>query len=352
MFFDKEVSAAAERMVEETAKELGISKTKVRPQLAETALKMYHENEDDLSFKIFLALERPHRFMRRWRAQSEHLYDSPEDFTSEFFECILKAARGYLNKTEREAEGVKVTGSGSFNNYLYSTLNNQMRSRLKAATSSTKHPQQRCFLCDEYVAPMNKHILYDHPELWEGLLLDYSSSLAGVLSRGCPVCSEGERKRMRPLKDTEGVLRHMRSKHSPLFFTRLTRIFPNMDFAIRNPAPAIGLVNSDRDSSGPQDIIEQTSVTSVFDRFREDAEPCKGVDVLLKDPCLTECQRTMIWSIDENGMNSFPPHTWLCQYCLSVRNCFECPREDGASMNKEMHRREVEDLREKSSDIF
>ena len=274
------------------------------------AIQTYQKNKNSNNFDVIAELYEPLQHMNYWRKKYGHLFDQ-EEFYSEYMLCFLKACEGYKKKTNNKNQ--------IFNSYFFSVLNNHFINEMIRKSCGKRNISVTCPLCDEQVAPLNIHILKEHDDLIEELLVEYKSKSK------CPFCSE---------KLTGNKLvKHITSKHSSMVFEYFQSKFPDYSMAIQDPAPPVGLIHIKDENSSI--ILENAK--SLYDNEDE-------LDNI-KDNSLSECQKAIkgIFEFYSN-ISKLPSYKRICSLCKEMRESDDCPRGNDFVLTKVMYEEEIKKL--------
>ena len=209
-----------------------------------------------------VALYQPLSFTNVWYDKVSHLYDSKDDFDSEYLDVFLKCLREWKPRHERQES--KFNGKGEFKNYFWSALRYFFINAVKGEAICRKNTMRQCPICGKWCSPISTHLLKVHHELlWDHLAtcgIDYKT--LGVT--GCPYCKTFKRPRRiecspeenyeQKLADfqNKAVQKHMLSVHSNILFERFHMLYPECVTLSSKPVS----VNVSDDVEGEMSIYE------------------------------------------------------------------------------------------------
>ena len=303
------------------------------------AVLMYQESGDADDLALICNLYDPMRYRHRWYASYGNLFDNDDDdgrsdprrrysdFDGQMWECFLKSLaryrKGYL-----------------LNPIYYKILRTSFANIIKYRQAGKRNPQVRCPVCDGLVAPLSTHLIQGHPELMVATLRDAGIDMSEITT--CPICDD------RPpivLDGDEAKMKHFRSRHSSLLFSKFMALYPGHHTAITDPAPPItSLIRTDGSDDDGGFGIEDMDSGSILDVGTGGETQTRNIIGLMGDECLTECQRAIMETIIYDGEIRPPLADKLCEVCLESRG--ECPRDDGFTLDKKAYRAEMGYLRD------
>lgn len=308
------------------------SPEKIRELAVINSVEMYQESGDQDDYEILCCLYNPEKYMQQWRRKYGHLYDTREDFDGEFWMCFVLA----LSEFNRNR-------GSSLNNLFYTILNSHFVNQIKTRQTQRRSSQEMCPICEKRVAPLGKHILAKHQELIDSLLKKMGHDIN--LLKECPLCPQYAKSRLGDEVTSNILRKHIAAKHASKIFDRLRLEYPDVDTAIKDPAPPAtytmdGIdygVSDAMDTVGGMDPVLAASVDRIDELSMQ-------IDIAMNNPNLTECQRTIIAGYLYDGLSKTPSHNRLCDLCMITRNTDECPREESFKLTKSALKREIEGL--------
>lgn len=179
--------------------------------------------------------------MQEWWNQYYYLYDSHEDFESDYIKIFCNVLSNWKPRSTRKTS--RYNGSGEFKNYFIGALQHNYINLVKADNAGKRNPAQKCPICEKWVNPLSTHILHHH----QNLLWDYMNEQGYNLSllERCTFCKSHKMPRtfvcnencLNPrengcddcikAKKLEAIKKHLLSKHSSLLFQRFNDLYPN-----------------------------------------------------------------------------------------------------------------------------
>ena len=183
----------------------------------------------------------PLMHMQEWWNQYHYLYDSHEDFESDYIKIFCNVLSNWKPRSKRKQS--RYNGTGEFKNYFIGALQHNYINLVKADNAGKRNPSQKCPICETWVNPLSTHVLNHHQDLlWEYLLerkinvnlLDRCSFCKThkmpktyVCYDDCPNIDESPCESCIRKKKTELIKKHLISKHSSLLFQRFNDLYPN-----------------------------------------------------------------------------------------------------------------------------
>ena len=227
--------------------DLKIANSKVQESL-EAAILRYqksllsnNKNLIDKYYKEICKLYPPYLHMQEWWNQYHYLYDSQEDFASDYIKIFCNVLSNWKPRSTRKKS--RYGGSGEFKNYFIGALQHNYINLVKADNAGKRNPSQKCPICEKWVNPLSTHVLHHHTNLlWEYLKLQ--GYLLEVLEK-CPFCKSHKMPRTFTCdekcenqvengcekciieKRTLAIKKHLLSKHSSMLFQRFNELYPN-----------------------------------------------------------------------------------------------------------------------------
>jgi hypothetical protein len=304
---------------------------KIKELAVVNAVEMFQESSDKDDYELLCCLYDPEKYMQQWRRKYGHLYDTREDFDGEFWLCFVLA----LKEFDRSR-------GASLNNLFYTMLNSHFVNQIKVRQTQRRSSKEICPICEKSVAPLGKHILSKHLELIDSMLAKMGHDINRL--EECPLCPQYARARLGEVTP-ELLRKHIAAKHSSKIFDRLRVEFPDVDTAIKNPAPPM-TYTMDGVDYGVSDAMDAISgIQPVLSASVDEiSELAMQIDIALNDPGLSECQRSIIFGYLYDGLSKTPSHRRLCELCMTSRNTDECPRGAGFKLTKTLLKKEIEGL--------
>jgi hypothetical protein len=122
----------------------------------------------DKSYKDICKIYPPYLHMQEWWNQYHYLYDSHEDFASDYIKIFCNVLSNWKPRSTRKQS--RYGGSGEFKNYFIGALQHNYINLVKADNAGKRNPSQKCPVCEKWVNPLSTHILHCHADiLWKHL---------------------------------------------------------------------------------------------------------------------------------------------------------------------------------------
>ena len=183
----------------------------------------------------------PLMHMQEWWNQYHYLYDSHEDFESDYIKIFCNVLSNWKPRSKRKIS--RYNGTGEFKNYFIGALQHNYINLVKADNAGKRNPSQKCPICEKWVNPLSTHILHNH----QNLLWDYLENKGYVFENltKCPFCKSHKMPRSficyedcgekidngcddcKKRKTIEVIKKHLISKHSSLLFQIFNEKYPN-----------------------------------------------------------------------------------------------------------------------------
>jgi hypothetical protein len=195
----------------------------------------------DRQYKEVCKLYPPYLHMQEWWNQYHYLYDSQEDFASDYIKIFCNVLSNWKPRNTRKVS--RYGGSGEFKNYFIGALQHNYINLVKADNAGKRNPSQKCPICEKWVNPLSTHILVHHHHiLWDhlkntGIILEELERCSFCKSHkmprsyecdeycetkkdgGCEICIVKKR--------TEIIRKHILSKHSSMLFQKFNELYPD-----------------------------------------------------------------------------------------------------------------------------
>ena len=223
----------------------------------------------DKQYKEVCKLYPPYLHMQEWWNQYHYLYDSQEDFASDYIKIFCNVLSNWKPRNTRKVS--RYGGSGEFKNYFIGALQHNYINLVKADNAGKRNPSQKCPICEKWVNPLSTHILVHHHHiLWDhlkktGIILEELERCSFCKSHkmprsyecdetceankdgGCEICIVKKR--------TEIIRKHILSKHSSMLFQKFNELYP--DYQTVSPR-ALSVYMSEEDDN--EDICYYDSI--------------------------------------------------------------------------------------------
>jgi len=183
----------------------------------------------------------PYLHMQEWWSQYHYLYDSQEDFASDYIKIFCNVLSNWKPRSTRKKS--RYGGSGEFKNYFIGALQHNYINLVKADNAGKRNPSQKCPICEKWATPLSTHLLNHHTDiLWTHL--DKIGYKLDELER-CPFCKSHKMPRSYECDETceikkDGgceicivnkrtaiIKKHILSKHSSMLFQKFNTLYPN-----------------------------------------------------------------------------------------------------------------------------
>jgi len=195
----------------------------------------------DRQYKEVCKLYPPYLHMQEWWNQYHYLYDSQEDFASDYIKIFCNVLSNWKPRNTRKVS--RYGGSGEFKNYFIGALQHNYINLVKADNAGKRNPSQKCPICDKWVNPLSTHILnHHHHVLWDhlkktGIILENLERCSFCKSHKMPrsyECLEdcedkkdGSCEKCMIIQRTAIIRKHILSKHSTMLFQKFNELYPN-----------------------------------------------------------------------------------------------------------------------------
>ena len=195
----------------------------------------------DRQYKEVCKLYPPYLHMQEWWNQYHYLYDSQEDFASDYIKIFCNVLSNWKPRNTRKIS--RYGGSGEFKNYFIGALQHNYINLVKADNAGKRNPSQKCPICEKWVNPLSTHILVHHHHiLWDhlkntGIILEELERCSFCKSHKMPrsyECLEdcenkqdGSCEQCMIIQRTAIIRKHILSKHSTMLFQKFNELYPN-----------------------------------------------------------------------------------------------------------------------------
>ena len=195
----------------------------------------------DRQYKEVCKLYPPYLHMQEWWNQYHYLYDSQEDFASDYIKIFCNVLSNWKPRNSRKIS--RYGGSGEFKNYFIGALQHNYINLVKADNAGKRNPSQKCPICEKWVNPLSTHILVHHHHiLWDhlkntGIILEELERCSFCKSHKMPrsyECLEdcedkkdGSCEKCMIIQRTAIIRKHILSKHSTMLFQKFNELYPN-----------------------------------------------------------------------------------------------------------------------------
>lgn len=183
----------------------------------------------------------PLTHMQEWWNQYHYLYDSHEDFESDYIKIFCNVLSNWQPRSKRKVS--RYNGTGEFKNYFIGALQHNYINLVKADNAGKRNPSQKCPICEKWVNPLSTHILNCHQDIMWNWMKEQKYDFT-LLDR-CPLCKTHKMPRTYNCyedcenqidggcynciqnKKIEIIKKHLISKHSTILFQRFNELYPN-----------------------------------------------------------------------------------------------------------------------------
>lgn len=195
----------------------------------------------DRNYKEVCKIYPPMLHMQEWWNQYHYLYDSQEDFASDYIKIFCNVLSNWKPRNSRKIS--RYGGSGEFKNYFIGALQHNYINLVKADNAGKRNPSQKCPICDKWVNPLSTHILHHHSHIiWDhlkltGIVLEdlercgfcksHKMPRNYELTENCQDCCETICDKCLVIKRTEIIKKHILSKHSSMLFQKFNELYPD-----------------------------------------------------------------------------------------------------------------------------
>lgn len=242
----------------------------------------------------------PLTHMQEWWNQYHYLYDSHEDFESDYIKIFCNVLSNWQPRSKRKAS--RYNGTGEFKNYFIGALQHNYINLVKADNAGKRNPSQKCPICEKWVNPLSTHILNCHQNImWDWMekqkynfeILDRcplckthkmprsyvcADNCSDKIDGGCPNCIRN--------KKIEIIKKHLISKHSTILFQRFNELYPNYQTVSPRALSVYMSEDNDSDENCYYDQIQDDNVIDKFMMLDMSDLECKIVNNALNGPSL------------------------------------------------------------------
>lgn len=211
-------------------------------------------------YKEICKIYPPLMHMQEWWNQYHYLYDSHEDFESDYIKIFCNVLSNWKPRSSRKIS--RYNGTGEFKNYFIGALQHNYINLVKADNAGKRNPSQKCPICEKWANPLSTHILNNHQDLMWKYLEEKNIFLSNLYR--CPFCKTHKMPKSYNCfenchnikvggceeciirKRIDLIKRHLISKHSGMLFQRFNDLYPN--YQTVSPR-ALSVYISEEDSS-------------------------------------------------------------------------------------------------------
>jgi hypothetical protein len=278
----------------------------------------------DRCYKEVCKLYPPYLHMQEWWSQYHYLYDSQEDFASDYIKIFCNVLSNWKPRNTRKVS--RYGGSGEFKNYFIGALQHNYINLVKADNAGKRNPTQKCPVCEKWVNPLSTHILHHHADILWKHLIDTGIVLEEV--ERCPFCKSHKMPRSYEclencehkkdgacveciiVQRTAIIKKHILSKHSSMLFQKFNELFP--DYQTVSPRALSVYLPEENDGDDVcyyDNIKDDNKIHSLLRISMSTVESkilqhiLNGNSKLKFDPKLYDCTSTEFYNAVENIKN-------------------------------------------------
>jgi hypothetical protein len=262
--------------------------------------------------------------MQEWWSQYHYLYDSQEDFASDYIKIFCNVLSNWKPRNTRKVS--RYGGSGEFKNYFIGALQHNYINLVKADNAGKRNPTQKCPVCEKWVNPLSTHILHHHADILWKHLIDTGIVLEEV--ERCPFCKSHKMPRSYEclencehkkdgacveciiVQRTAIIKKHILSKHSSMLFQKFNELFPDYQTVSPRALSVYLPEENDGDDVCYYDNIKDDNKIHSLLRISMSAVESKILQHILNgnsklkfDPKLYDCTSTEFYNAVENIKN-------------------------------------------------
>ena len=278
----------------------------------------------DRCYKEVCKLYPPYLHMQEWWSQYHYLYDSQEDFASDYIKIFCNVLSNWKPRNTRKVS--RYGGSGEFKNYFIGALQHNYINLVKADNAGKRNPTQKCPVCEKWVNPLSTHILHHHADILWKHLIDTGIVLEEV--ERCPFCKSHKMPRSYEclencehkkdgaceeciiVQRTAIIKQQILSKHSSMLFQKFNELFP--DYQTVSPRALSVYLPEENDGDDVcyyDNIKDDNKIHSLLRISMSTVESkilqhiLNGNSKLKFDPKLYDCTSTEFYNAVENIKN-------------------------------------------------
>ena len=209
------------------------------------------------AYRSIIKLYNPNDFAQTWYEQYKYLFDSYDDFISDYMRVFIVVIMNWKPRNERKKS--RYDGSGEFKNYFIGSLHHNYVNLVKSDKASKRNLTKMCPICMEWVNPMSTHVINHHADLLWNYLLEMNIDVQTLSS--CPFCPNFKINKSNSAdKIAQLIKNHFLSKHSSMLFHKFNELYPD----VSTLSPKITTNNHYDDSNGELDIYDITEEKNGF----------------------------------------------------------------------------------------
>lgn len=222
-----------------------------------------HNNKTtvDNIYKDICKLYPAMNFMHIWFKKYYYLYDTQEDFSSDYLRIFCTALKTWKPKHLRRES--RFGGSGHFKNYFWGCLQNNYINMVKAENSGKRSISSKCPICEIWCTSLSTHLMQNHDDLLWDNIKRMGFNLSTMLR--CPFCQNYKfsGKKLEQVDHailTKRLKRHILSMHSNYLFEEFKNQYPNCNnFSSKPTSVNVGNKDEDNNELSLYDIAEKDS---------------------------------------------------------------------------------------------
>jgi len=192
----------------------------------QNVVKTGNRNDQELAYKSVIRLYDPMNFHQEWYEKYHYLFDSVDDFLSDYLRVFATVLIGWKPKSMRSKS--RYDGSGEFKNYFIGSLYHNYINMVKSDQAAKRNVTKQCPICDKWVNPISTHLITHHTHLlWEHL---EETGIVVEELKNCPFCNNFKlpKNATDKSKITDLMKAHFVSKHTSMLFSKFNELFPGI----------------------------------------------------------------------------------------------------------------------------
>ena len=180
----------------------------------------------DEAYHRVIDLYNPMDFYSNWYDQYKYLYDTEEDFISDYLRVFITVLLNWKPRSQRKIS--RYNGSGEFKNYFIGSLYHNFINMVKSDQAAKRNLTKQCPICDEWVNPISTHLISYHSYLLWEYLEEMNIDIDSLIS--CPLCANYKMPKSATDKNKikELIKAHFISKHTSLLFHKFNEMYPGI----------------------------------------------------------------------------------------------------------------------------
>ena len=209
----------------------------------------------DIAYKKITTLYNPLDFSNAWYDQYKYLFDSREDFESDYLRVFITVLLGWKPRSLRKKS--RYDGSGEFKNYFIGSLYHNYINLVKSDQAAKRNITKQCPICLDWVNPISTHLIVEHSYLLWDALHEMDIDLESLSS--CPLCTNFKISKSADsrAKLIELLKAHFISKHTSILFNRFNDLYP--DVSTISPKVVSTYIEEGDDMLDIYDVTEEKS---------------------------------------------------------------------------------------------